>query len=301
MELKQLDAYVKVYELQSFSKAAERMFLSQPSVSAYINSLEKELQTQLIYRSTKEFSPTKSGNLFYEYAKEILSLRDKSVANMKNQSGCDFGSIDILASTVPAQYILPELLGAFHKIYPNVMFNVERADSADVVKGISEYKSEIGFIGAKIENPKCIYREFLSEKLIIIAPNDKRFEAVPAPAVLNLLRNEYFIMRETGSGTRLEYEECLKSVGIHANELKVSAYFNDTQSIIQAVISGLGLSIVSELAAKHYIDQKKIIPIRAAFLPERHLYTVLKKDYIASTRVNAFIEFLHAHKGRFGI
>ncbi len=296
MELKQLEVFVKVYELRSFSKAAEEIFLSQPSISSYISSLEKELQTQLIYRSTKEVLPTKSGKLLYGYAKEMLSLRDVSVDCLKKFSDGKSGSIDILASSVPAQNILPEILGEFHKNYPDIVFNIMQADTADVIKGVEQRQGEIGFVGAKIENPKCVYEYFMSEKLILIAPREKRFENLGAKGALELLKSQRFVMREAGSGTRLEYEEYLGKIGINASDLKVSAYFNNTQSIICAVANGLGLSIVSELAAKQYIKQKAVIPLYADFLPQRYFYTVLKKNALLSAPLENFINFVRKQK-----
>lgn len=293
MEFKQLEIYVKVYELQSFSRAAEEMSLSQPSISTYINSLEKELQTQLIYRSTKEFISTKSGKLFYEHAKDMLALRDKSVFSLTTSSDCSVGTIDILASSVPAQYILPEVLGAFHKQYPNIIFNLEQVDTAEVVKGISAHKSEVGFVGAKIENAKCTYENFMSERLVLIAPNEERFKKNRPQDVPHLLHNEYFVMRERGSGTRLEYEEILRNIGVKPN--KISAYFSNTQSIIHAVANGLGLSVVSELAAKHYIQQKMVIPIDIGPLPERNFYIVLKKKCTVAPAVDVFVKFVRSY------
>ena len=295
MELKQLAIYVKVFELESFSKAAKEVYLSQPSVSAYINSLENELQTKLIYRSAKEFMPTKSGKLFYEYAKDILALRDNSINSIKDLSNYSGGNIDILASSVPSQYILPEAIGAFHKTNPGVVFSIEQADTTHVVNGIAAHRGEIGFVGAKIDNPKCIYQDFMSEKLIMIAPNEKRFEDATADDIGDFLRNEYFVLREPGSGTRLKYEEYFVSEGIKVNDLKVSASFNNTQSIIHAVANGLGLSIVSELAAKHYIRQKMVIPFNIEALPERHFYIVLKKGSVLSMQLHAFIEFVKSY------
>ncbi|MCL2592571.1 MAG: selenium metabolism-associated LysR family transcriptional regulator [Defluviitaleaceae bacterium] len=296
MEIKQLEVYVKVYELRSFSKAADEMFLSQPSISAYIKALEKELQVNLIARSTKEFIPTKSGTLLYEHAKEILSMRDKAINSIKNLLGSTSGSVDILASSVPAQYILPEILGAFHKEYPDIVFNINQVDTIEVVKGISEHKAEIGFVGTKVENSKCIYEKFMSEKLIMIAPKDKRFENIDANNIATILLEEYFVMREVGSGTRLVYEKYLKALGINLSELKISASFSNTQSIIHAVASGLGLSIVSELAAKHYIEQKAIIPIYIDSLPERDFYAVQKKSYINPAIVDIFMDFIRLYK-----
>jgi DNA-binding transcriptional LysR family regulator len=135
----------------------------------------------------------------------------------------------------------------------------------------------------------------MSEELILIAPREKRFENIESADVARLLREEYFVVREVGSGTRLEYEAYLKSLGVRLDELKVNAHFNNTQSIIHAVSSGLGLSIVSELAAKLYIRNKMVVPIYLDATPKRMFYIVLKKNYPISTTVHAFINFLHSY------
>jgi len=302
LDFRQLKVYVKVYELKSFSRAAEELFLSQPSVSAYISSLERDLEAQLIYRSTKEFLPTETGEMLYEHAKDILALCDKTISSVKNFSDDSTGIINILASSVPAQYILPEMLGAFHRLYPDITFNLEQMDTADVVKSISAHKGEIGFVGAKIENSKCVYENFMSEKLIIIAPYEERFRKISSKDIPNLLRNEYFVMREAGSGTRLEYEEFLWELGVNPDKLKVSAHFSNTQSIIHAVAGGLGISIVSELAAKYYLSQNMVTTIALDYpLPERDFYIVLKKNYPIAPITDVFVKFVRSHFMRYTI
>ena len=292
LDFRQLEAYINVFELKSFSKASQKMFLSQPSISAYVNALEKELQTQLIHRSTKEFIPTKSGILFYQYARDMLSLRNNSIHSLKNLSDANVGSIEILASSVPAQYILPEIFGRFHKLYPNVLFNMEQADSTEVVNAISSYQCEIGFVGAKIDTQKCVYREFMSEKLIVIAPYEEKFRNIDPENVTDFLYHEYFIMREAGSGTRLRYEQYLESIGFNLNKLKVCAQLNNTHSIIHSVANGLGVSIVSELAARQYIEQKKILPIYTGHQSERSFYIVLKNNRIHTPIIDTFVEYV---------
>lgn len=295
MDFRQLEAYINVYESKSFSKAAEKMFLSQPSISAYILALEKELHTQLIYRSTKEFIATKSGESFYQHAMDMLSLRDNAVQSIRNISDSHAGSIDILASSVPAQYILPEIFGAFHKLYPDISFNLQQADSLAVVDAIASYQGEIGFVGAKIENSSCIFKEFLSEKLIMIAPYEERFCNIHFEHLEDSIYDEYFVMRESGSGTRLRYEECLNAIGIQPDRLKVSAQLNNTQSIIHAVASGLGISIVSELASQHYIRLNKIIPIEIPCLSERSFFMVMNKNRVQTPVADAFAEYVQSY------
>ena len=224
----------------------------------------------------------------------MLALRDKSLLSLKSLADCSSGSIDILASSVPAQYILPELLGAFHKRYPNLTFHIKQSDTAQVVAGIAAHRGEIGFVGAKIENPKCTYTDFLSEKLILIAPKDRRFENASIDEAVHLLRKEPFIIREVGSGTRLEYETCLKHLGLKMRDLKIVACFSNTQSIVHAVSSGLGLAIVSERAARQYIQHQMIIPIPMDTVLERQFYMVQKKNGLTSNATETLIKFAHA-------
>jgi len=185
-------------------------------------------------------------------------------------------------------------MGDFHKLYPNVVFNMEQADTADVVKGISAHHGDIGFVGAKIDNHKCVYEHLMSEKLILIAQYE-RYEKTNSVDIPHLLRNEYFVTRELGSGTRLEYEEILKRIGVKPAELKISACLNNTQSIIRAVGKGLGLSFVSELAAKPFIMQKMITQIDVGDMPERNFYIVLRKNCSATPTTEAFIKFARSY------
>lgn len=106
MHLKQLEVFVNVVKLKSFSKAAEAVYLSQPTVSAHINALEDELDAKLIVRSTKEVYPSKAGKIFYQYALEMLNLRDMAMQEVKSYSTQVRGTLDVAASTVPSQYLL---------------------------------------------------------------------------------------------------------------------------------------------------------------------------------------------------
>jgi len=293
MEIKQLEAYINVYELKSFSKAAKQMHISQPSISAYINALEKSLEAQLIHRKGKEFLPTQTGKLFYEQAKEILSLRDSTLLKMKSIADKKTGNIDILASSVPAQFILPKILANFHKLHPQITFKVNQASSASVIEGLLKHQAEIGFVGSVINNPKCEYENFMTEQLILITPNEARFRH--STNIKNLLQREYFVTRKTGSGTRLEYEEFFKNLGLKPSELKISAHMDDSVSIINAVASGLGLAIVSEIAAQSFLDQKRIIAIEIPKLPKRNFYVVRKKGYPVVPAVDALVDFICKH------
>ena len=122
MNLKQLEAFVQVAEGGSFSKAARELYLTQPTISAHISSLEKELNVRLFVRNTKEVSLSDNGKDLYKYAKQMVDLQGKIEEHfgMKKDSGKH--CITIAASTIPAQYLLPKVLMCFNEKYPVEQF-----------------------------------------------------------------------------------------------------------------------------------------------------------------------------------
>ena len=293
MDFRQIEAFIKVVELSSFSRAAEELHISQPSVSNYISMLEKELNIILINRSTKVFSITLAGERFLEKAKEMMFLKSESIDTLKNFTGDVSGDIHILASSVPALYILPQILARFHNLYPNISFTVNQADTAAVVQGIAAHKADIGFAGSMLGEKKCDYFEFINEELVFIAPAGGGYSANKKYALEELLYANSFIAREYGSGTRIQYEKYFVENGIILDKIKTCANMDSTHSIINAVISGLGISIVSELAARQMIEHKLLTPLKIdKETPERKIYMVLNKSAIHSHLVKLFMEYI---------
>ena len=293
MDFRQIEAFIKVVELASFSKAAEELHISQPSVSTYITSLEKELNAILINRSTKVLSTTLAGERFLEKAKEMMSLKYESIETLKNFSEDISGDIRILASSVPAIYLLPKILAGIHKLYPNISFTMSQADTAEVVQGIAAYKADIGFAGSMLGEKKCDFYEFAHEKLVFIAPNNGAYSKNKKYTLEELLYSSSFISREFGSGTRIQYEKYFVENGIILDKIKTCASMDSTHSIVNAVMSGLGISIVSELAVREMIGQKALLPIQIQnALPGRTIYMVLNKNIIHSHLIKLFMEYL---------
>lgn len=290
LEFKQLEAYIKTVDLGSFSKAGEALYLSQPSISHYISSLERELKTKLIVRTTKSVKATKNGKIFYEYAKNILTLRDKAVFSIQSRAHIYGGSIEIHASSVPAQYILPEVIVDFNKAYPNISFQIIMSDTFRVIDNVLSQDCEIGVVGAKIDNKKCDYKYIVSESIILIAPPNSKLTGE------NLTESIYaqnFITREEGSATRYHAAELLEKLNIKPDKLNIVAILSNTQSIVHAVSKGLGISVVSEIAARDYIKNNLITVIK----PEnvalmRDFYFVYRKDAILPPQINLYMKYV---------
>ena len=293
MDFRQIEAFIKVVELASFSKAADELHISQPSVSTYITSLEKELNTVLINRSTKVLSTTLAGERFLEKARELASLKHQSIETMKNLSGDISGEIRLLASSVPALDILPQLLAEFHKLHPGITFSMSQADSSVVVQGIAAQKADIGFCGSIVREKKCDFIEFAKEKLVFIAPNNGTYSEKKKYTLEELLYSHSFIARELGSGTRIQYEKYFTENGISLDRIKTCVSMDSTHSIISAVASGFGISIVSDLSARQMVEQKMVIPLQLkSEMPERKYYMVLNKDIVHSHLLDLLMEYV---------
>ncbi|MDF2557511.1 MAG: transcriptional regulator [Bacillales bacterium] len=296
MDFKQLEAFTRVIELKSFTRAAESIYLSQASVSLYIHSLEKELNTQLIVRSTKELLPTKSGTQLYEYAKNIIALRDLALFEIQAQKSALSGEFVIMASTVPAQYLLPEILASFNKVYPEIRFVVHQSDTFGVTKGVISQECEFGIVGGKLEEATCNYDHIVSDTLVVIAPPDAEIDGITQNKLQDFFYSQNFIMRESGSGTRAGYENFMKNEGIDPTKVKTIASFSNTQSILHSVSKGLGVSMVSKMAAEDYVKNGMVQVVNMDInMPVRHFYFASKKNVILSPISKLFIGFVHEY------
>ena len=297
MDFKQLEAFVYVVKLKSFSKAAQRIYLTQPTISAHINSLEKELDTKLIERGTKYVYPTKPGSILYQYAVKMLNLRDDACCSVKNYNKELKGSLTICASTVPSQYILPKIISAFREEYPNVTFNIQRQDSEQVVESISKGLADIGFCGTDTHSPECVFESFTEDHLVIITPNNERFRQIQSGGGMkaDFLKKEPIIVREEGSGTRKEMEHFLNKAGIDLGELKIVAQFNDPDSIKHSVSQGMGISIISKAAVEDYENFGLLLSFDlSGILMDRNLYVVSHKSNPLSFVGEVFLNFVKA-------
>lgn len=254
MEIKQLEIFVSVARNLSFSKAAEELFISQPSVSAQISSLEKSLGAQLLVRNTKEVSLTKAGLDFMAYASKILSLRDQAIQSVSGEDRSIHGSIDIISSTIPSQYLLPEVISSFKELWPNIVFHLEQADSHRVERLMSGFRYDFGMVGTVPDGDRFSYYPVYDDELVLIMPKNvcQDDDTIRSGVAEFLLKNP-FIMRETGSGTRKEIETLLPKIGVGLSDLRIPAYLSDAQSILLAVSRGMGASLISKVAAHMFV------------------------------------------------
>jgi DNA-binding transcriptional LysR family regulator len=250
LDFKQLEAFVQVVRLKSFSLAAQALFLTQPTVSTHISGLEKEIGVKLINRTPREALPTAAGETLYEYAVEILMLCERAAAHAAGKK--EERVIVIAASTLPCKHLLPGMMSAFRASSPGASFSVVAGDSLGVVRAVSRGEADMGMTGTKIETPGCRFVPWLDDCLVAAIPDSAPYGHLKDGADAGELAGLPFIIRESGSGTRRETEDYLRSRGIDPGSLSVAACLGDPDAVLESVSMGLGVSIVSRLSATGY-------------------------------------------------
>lgn len=292
MNLKQLEAFVQVSESGSFSKAAKELFLTQPTISAHISSLEKELNVRLFIRNTKEVSLSDDGKDLYRYAKQITDL-EKAIEErfyMDSDDGKHF--ITIAASTIPAQYLLPKVLMCYRERYPKEQIKIMETDSSEVVTQVVDHMVDVGFTGTVLEKKHCKYIPFYKDELAVITPDTPEYRILKEQNRddIDWIKRKPLILREEGSGTRKEAEKQLKNAGISMEALDIVASIANQETIKKSVKQGMGITVLSRLAAEDE-DGLLIFPIPGAD-EGRDINLVYNKNYQMTRSADRFIRIV---------
>ena len=231
MEFKQLEAFVAVVDYGSFSEAARRLYLTQPTISAHIRSLEDELHMKLIIRTTKKTTITAKGYQLYDSAVRMLEIRNNLLENF---TGAHKHMIDLAASTIPSSYLLPELLAAFGKTHPDVYFHSIQSDSSESISRVLDGTVDLALVGQNTRDESCVFIPFCHDELVIATPVTDHYLALKdreTPAIFHDFLKDPIIFREKGSGTKKEMDLFLERTGITTGNLNVIARMNDLESI----------------------------------------------------------------------
>lgn len=296
MDLWQLQIFCKVVEHRSFSKAGKSVYLSQPTVSSHIKDLEGHIGCRLIDRLPKKAIPTKAGDLLYGYACRLIALRDEAEAALAAFQGTITGKFDIGGSTIPGVYILPKIIGAFSKKYPDVRVCLEMGDTEKIISETLSGKLELGVVGAKSNDERILQdplvQDEFQDELQLVVPADHPW-ARKKRVTLTMLRAEPFIMRESGSGTLKSIQLHIAKKGYRTDAFNIVARMGSTEAIRQAIRSNIGVSILSRLAVQDDLEagRLKTIEIEGVSL-KRQFYLTRARHRTLSPAGRAFTDFL---------
>lgn len=290
MDFRQLEAFVHIVNKGSFTKAAEEMYLSQPTVSAHIDSLEKELGILLLERNTRSVLLTEAGKTFYPYALDILNLKQKALNHISQFTQGVKGTLIIAASTIPGIYILPDIFRAYSALYPSTSFNLTLSNSEEVIRKVLEYKVDFGFVGSLQKNRALNFVPIIEDELVIAVPQKDDFASLPDMVSFSQIEHLPFILREKGSGTRKTFEQALEKLGKTIDDINVHIITESLESVKQLIARGLGISPVSSISICPG-DHVRILKLQNMDL-KRKFYLVYHKNKVFSPIGEKFMQFL---------
>ena len=292
LDLHKLEVFYWVAELKSFSEAADRLALKQPTVSAHIQELEKILAGKLFYRIPGKVSLTPLGLLLQEKAKNLLAFKRETVAAVEQFHGTLSGELWIGGSNIPGEYLLPQKLGKFIKKYPRVKPILRIGDSAGIVEEVLDGKVEIGFVGFKNADSRLSFDKIWQDEMVLTVPKNHPWSRRKFGQLVDL-RAQNFISREHGSGTLDSFRHLLARKRPSADELlNVAMELGSTAAVKEALISGCGISILSRISISRELADGILVAVAIRGLKmERDFYEVCYKQRPLSPVAQAFRKF----------
>ncbi len=291
MNLHQLRIFYTVARLGSFSRAAEELRISQPSVSIQVADLERALGVDLFEQLGKRIYLTDAGHVLEDYARRILSLIEEANAALAETTGEFKGRLSIGASTTPGTYVLPRVIGAFQERYPKVTVALDIAHTRRIQERVLRNEVDVGVVGWDVSSSNLEVLPLLEDELVLVVPPGHALaqaESIPA----KVLRDQRVIMRERGSGTREAAEKTLREAGV---VFTPAMELGSNEAIKEAVASGLGVAILSRLAVAAEAAARRlvIVPLNDVTI-RRSFRIVYHRDKRIGKVLRTFLDMLQA-------
>jgi DNA-binding transcriptional LysR family regulator len=292
MNLDYLKTYTEVVKLRSFSKAGRKLHLSQPAVSFQMRRLEQELQVRLIMRDNRSFSVTNSGERLYHFALDIQRDHKKLLSDIDLMRQEPFGELDIIATPVPGEFILPPILEAFRERYPAIEITQITAPLAEVIEGIKSGAYKMGFCSIVPEKQDIESFKIGQDEIVLVVYPGHPFAAKNEVA-LNEIYGESLILREISTKTRQSDANILINAGVNLRRFKPKFILSTYSAIISLVEARAGIAFIPYLAVKksEALGLLKVIKIHNTTL-KREFFFVYRKDQATSPVFSEFIAFM---------
>lgn len=293
MDVRKLEAFCKVYELQNFSKAGEVMYLSQPTISSHVANLEEELGVRLFDRMGRKVMPTQAGHVLYRSALSVFDNLSQAKASIEMLRDKVVGELVVGCSTIPSHNIMPHLLADFSSDYPDVKFTINTDDSSEVIKRVSSGDWPVGIVGQKPMDDGLEAEVIMEDEIVVVAAKGAQWlPDVNEPLSLNESVQLPWVMREKGSGTRKVLETALDRVGKTLQSLNIRCLVDGTCETIAHTLAGVGVSVTSRVASQRFVDSGAMVRLNIPELKgNRKFYLIYHRDRHMFPALKTFIEF----------
>lgn len=293
IDLQKIHVFLYAAESLSFSNAAKRLHVTQPTVSHHIKNLEQDLGIKLFERTGSELHLTEAGRILLPWARKLIHQAIQMQEMMESLQNKIIGSIRIACSTTTGKYLLPQLAARFHERYPWVNVTILSCTSDYVVPQLLEEEANLGVLSREVSEENIECQVFFNDHIILIAsanhPWADRSRIEPSD-----LLTEPFIVREPTSGTRRVMLAELSRYAIAMEDLNAFLEVGNAEAIVETVAAGFGVSFVSRLAAACALEQKKVVEVPISGLDLwRKIYMIRRALAVPNRALDVFLGFIH--------
>jgi DNA-binding transcriptional LysR family regulator len=256
VNLNQLRAFYYVAKHDSYTVAAQKLFITQPAVTAQIKLFENFYGITLFNRKGRSLFLSHVGNLLFEKAEKIFALENDIEEMLTQIKEMDRGLLTIGCTKAYAKHIMPSIVSVFHRAYPNIRIILEEGSSMAMINSLKEFKNEIIVVAQMdIKDPRIQFVPFSQEEIVVIMAVDHPFSR-KKEITFHDIENEPIILKGTGSGTRRKVAELYSDNKVVPNVFMES---NNTEFIINLVERGEGLSFLVKPSVEQKVNEKKIV------------------------------------------
>lgn len=293
MNTSYLKTFIEVINMRNISKAAEKLFITQPAVSKQLQILEKDFGAILVKKNGREIIPTEEGIMLYKYAINLLNEENKIYSHIRNDEDKLTGELFIYTSSLPADYYIHDLVIGFSKIYPEITYNIIKADSKAVYNFIEDGLTSFGFTGAIYKNKKIKNLCIAEDEVILVASEKKYNELINKKITLDILLKQDFIIREKGSATLQTFENHINKKNLKLDDFKIKIQAEDNEIIKTFVKNDMGVGVISRIAVEREINEGQVFPLSVEGLElKRQLYYVYHEDRYFSKIEERFKQYI---------
>lgn len=285
MEFDQLRTFLAVLEHKSFVRAGQALHVGQSTVSFHIKALEQRVGATLLERGRGSVAPTAAGRTLHTYAVRIVGLCDEATASLKAGENGEIGRLVLAASTIPGEYLLPELLAELRRMHPGIRVEMSVSDSEKASAAVLAKDADLAVVGKKPRDRRLAASVFTSDEIVLVGPAPNPF-APEGRLSVKELREVPLILREQGSGTRDAIARILPQLGEKAAALRVDS----SEAAKRCVQHGLGLAFLSRQAVASELAAGMFQVVELPGTPARRTFYVVRHRAVSpSGAVRAFL------------
>ncbi len=293
INLHQLHIFRSVAEHGSYSRAATALYLSQPGVSLQVKALEKSIGLPLFEKVGRTLHLTEAGRELLSYSERIFGLLEETRLVMEELGGGRRGTVKVAASTTAGIYIVPPALGAFHRIYPDVKLTLDVLNRFTVQKRLLDNEVDLAVMGLIEDAHDLEVAEFVPNELVVIGSPRHRL-ATAKDITIKDLAKETFLVREAGSGTRIDSTRLFEGRDI---SMHVGMELRSSGAVKQGVAADLGIAVIPLAAIELELMANRLIVLDVEGFPvHRHWYVARRAGSHPSAAAAALWNFLLTYR-----